>query len=442
MADPGYRLPDGDADTDDIACTLVYYPNLPEYRAALLGSLHGLASWTNWERDAAHKGKDAADSWKIANELTEECWRMACLEELQANVAAILAVLQSKRDCCEDGTTYGDTTIYNTTIFPGSGDAPDYYGETEVTDWDDWKEHVCHNAHLWVDELISQGNSLETVLDVGGISVGLVAFAIAAIALFVVGGFISAPVVIAVVAGLVAGYTSNMFSDAANDIEDFRREIVCALLEGTSLSDAVEDALGSGTAWDLFYSHIDYDSATAIIYEGGDGDIYLEPDTKSNCESCEGMGQYYIFDDWEDDTYAPLLVASGPIFHIYEPFNYFEWDYSDTSGRIYYSVHWLRALAGLSYGAGDTVKIHQIKFEYRMTGAAAGSVKMKFVDDTGERIYYAPNNTDWSEYTKVLSPARVATYNLDNVLMLTTSGGTGYKLQIRSLTVDFDASPD
>ena len=219
MSDPGYRVPEGDALIEDMACQLVYYPDIPEYRTILLSQLLELTNWRNWERDDDHKGKDAATSWKAANVLTWECWRMACLEQLQSDVSAILAHLQATVPCCGDIITYGDSTTYVTTIIPGSGEDPTLYGETEVSDWDEWKEYLCHNANLWVDELIAQSNAIETVLDVGGLSVGLVAYALAAVALFVVGGFISGPIVIAVTAGLIAGYTANMFSDAADELE-------------------------------------------------------------------------------------------------------------------------------------------------------------------------------------------------------------------------------
>ena len=41
----GYLLPDGDLGDDEIACTVVFYPDREEYRAALQGSLAYLATW-------------------------------------------------------------------------------------------------------------------------------------------------------------------------------------------------------------------------------------------------------------------------------------------------------------------------------------------------------------------------------------------------------------
>ena len=39
MSDPGYRVPDGEALIEEMACQLVYYPDIPEYRTILLLSL-------------------------------------------------------------------------------------------------------------------------------------------------------------------------------------------------------------------------------------------------------------------------------------------------------------------------------------------------------------------------------------------------------------------
>ena len=284
MSDPGYRVPEGEALIEDMACQLVYYPDIPEYRTILLSQLLELTNWRNWERDDDHKGKDAATSWKAANELTWECWRMACLEQLQDDVSAILAFLQQSVPCCGDNITYGDSTTYTTIIIPGYGTAPATYGETAVSDWDEWSEYLCYNANLWVDELIRAALTIGVALDTGGTSIGLLAAVMGAIAFFVVGGVLALPLLMVVVFGLAANVSATIFEDAAVDLEDARDSIVCAILSGRSVSDAVEDALSSGTAWDLLFSQIDYDSAVAILYEGGNGDdVFLEAETDDSC---------------------------------------------------------------------------------------------------------------------------------------------------------------
>lgn len=282
----GYLLPPGDAYEEELACAIVFYPDRKEYRQALLGSILHLSTWRAWEKEEEHKGIDAALSWKLATEYTLECMNMGCFEELQANVAAILALLQSNVPCCGDNITYGEQTTYNTIIIPNLGDAPTHYGETEVSDWEEWNEYLCHNANLWVDELIEQAGNIAVYLEYGGMTMGGLAVAIAAIALFVVGGFISVPVLMLGVAGLSVGIAGSVFEDAADDLEAARTSIVCAILGDRGVAMAVESALSSGVAWNLFYSLIDYDSAIAVLYEGGDGDaVFLEAVADGTC-SC------------------------------------------------------------------------------------------------------------------------------------------------------------
>lgn len=78
----GYLLPAGDAFTDQMTCVRVYVPNRVEYLRALVGSLDYLAGWNAWERDELHRGIQAAASWRIANELTNDTIDAGCPPEL------------------------------------------------------------------------------------------------------------------------------------------------------------------------------------------------------------------------------------------------------------------------------------------------------------------------------------------------------------------------
>jgi hypothetical protein len=63
-----------------MTCVKVYVPNKVEYLRALTGSLDYLGTWVAWERDELKRGKDAAASWKIANELTNDTILEGCVE--------------------------------------------------------------------------------------------------------------------------------------------------------------------------------------------------------------------------------------------------------------------------------------------------------------------------------------------------------------------------
>lgn len=311
---PGYPLPDGELGDDDLACQLVYLPDRDEYWRALYAALHYMTTWIAWERDVDHRGADAASNWREAFELTSECWRMTCLDEITDRMDDIIAMLALKKDCCDDNITYGPGTEVTTDIEPDVGDPPDYYGETAVTDWDDWREHVCLNAHLYVDKLVWQAGEMDDLLQLGGVTIGATGAGL--LLLGAVGLLIAVPfaVVAATAAGILAAGTLAVFLTTADDIEDAREDIVCALIQGGSVSDVVESALGSlSLDWLLFFSHVDYDNATAIIYEGGYDGEYLPPELRDDCDTC-GYEQetdetveiewiYGVLTDYDDETH-------------------------------------------------------------------------------------------------------------------------------------------
>lgn len=282
----GYPLPDGDAFTEEMECAIVYYPAKAEYRQALLGSISFLATWRAWQRDTGKRGKDAALAWSNALELTMGCWNMACIETLIENQEFMMEWMATHSlDCCE-GTTYGDTTIITTIIIPYVGDPPAFYGETAISDWDDWSQHVCFNAHAWVDLLIENALVLEEGLLAGGIGMGMLAYVLAGVAFIATGGLLAIPVIMLGAASLLTLEGSGIFSAAADDLETARDDIVCALISGLDVGEAIEDAIGSGLAWTTVFSLLDYSTPTAILYEGEGLDSYLPSDTSEACD-CE-----------------------------------------------------------------------------------------------------------------------------------------------------------
>lgn len=313
---PGYLLPDGECYTDEMACTLVFYPDKQEYRRALLGSIVYLSNWLAWERDSEKRGKDAARAWKNAVEQTLECWTMTCFEELMADVARIRTLMETKKDCCDDNVTYYPTEQPITEIEPEVGDPPEFYGETAVADWDEWLEHVCYNAHKYVDYLKDTASQLQEAVGVNSIYMGLIAAALAVLSFSGIGLPIAFGLAALVVTGVALSATVLTFGDTADDFEDARQSIVCALYTGQSLANAVETALSSGTDWDLFYQWIDYEAATAIIYEGGWNDEYLPTEKRSDCD-CESFGHFEFTFDADADGFVPPPLPSYTPNHIF-----------------------------------------------------------------------------------------------------------------------------
>lgn len=279
----GYELPAGDAFEDELCCAIVYYPDREEYRRALLGALTYFATWIAWERDAAKRGQDAAASWQLALDKTLECWNMACMEDLIAIQQDILTLLQSKKDCCDTGVTYGPQETVETDITPGVGPPPTLYGETAVVDWDDWEEHVCHNAHIYVDNLIAAAEELVLAVEGAWVVVGLVASLMILATMSGIGIPIAFGLAASVTGALAILTSGAVFTDAAEDLETARDDIVCALTQDTDLATAVETALSSSIAWDTFYQFLDYATARSLIYEGGHDGEYLPSDTRDDC---------------------------------------------------------------------------------------------------------------------------------------------------------------
>lgn len=63
MDGKGYLLPDN-LEPDEDSCLLVWFPDAPEYRRALLGSISTLGTWIVWEKRGDNSASVAAARWK------------------------------------------------------------------------------------------------------------------------------------------------------------------------------------------------------------------------------------------------------------------------------------------------------------------------------------------------------------------------------------------
>lgn len=292
--DPGYRLPSGDLKDPDINCLILFYPDRDEYRRALWGSLDYLGTWKAWERDDLKRGKDAASGWKTANELTWECFTMNTCETI---LGLLTEIEKNTRTCCGETTyvTYQNNLVITTTIVPGEGADPTVYGETPVADWDEWLEYVCYHAHEYVDDLIETAQKLDLAVSAGGYVLDFIAHLFSLVQWRMVEDIVPVnfSAIQAIFDALGQGLINNEFATLAEDLETGREDIVCALVQGTSLEDAVYSIVGAGVLWDVYYQWLDYETTTAVIYEGGIDSIgYLTPIKRSDCScvpdwSCE-----------------------------------------------------------------------------------------------------------------------------------------------------------
>lgn len=404
---PGYLLPDGECFTEEMACALVFYPDKPEYRRALFGSLVYLSTWLAWERDADKRGKDAARAWKDAVDLTVECMNMACLEELIADIAAIRNLMETKKDCCDTNISYYPIDEPTTDIEPGVGDAPEFYGETEITDWDDWAEHVCYNAHKYVDYLKDTSEQLQEAVSLSSIFIGLIGATLGLLAFS--GLLLTVPFALAagVVAGLVLLATSSTFQDTSDDFESAREDIVCAILNGASLSAAVEAALLSGTDWDLFYQFVDYDSAIAIIYEGGWGTEYLPEETRDDCVCEVGELLLFTFDDDVEDW------SGGTLIYEWNAGEFIEIRRSNDSSWGQTQMHNWGDLE-TRFGFSGPEEYDQLRFKWYNHKGSGSAMRWKFYFKiVGDQNTYVSPEIDSNDYTD--SEWHETIFNMDKV---------------------------
>jgi hypothetical protein len=193
--------------------------------------------------------------------------------------------------------------VETTTIVVDSGSAPTHYGETAVADWDEWKEYVCFHAHAYVDDLVNMAEKIDGLLDLGMFAIDALSWLLG-VSVFRNDGF-TVPVDltwVGVIFEAVLDAGAGYFDAIVADLEAGREDIVCALINGTSLEDAVDAAIGTTLAWDILYQSLDYESTTAVIYNGGiDGMGYLTPTKRADCV-CETLETF------------PYQILSNPDF--------------------------------------------------------------------------------------------------------------------------------
>lgn len=189
IADAGYRG------------ICVYVPNEPEYLQALLGSLHGLASWNVWERDDDQSGAKSAALWKVANAMTTLNWASDCatgcddmafdceaMKECLIAVAEAISVNVTVNNSCsasggggtmycvnDDGTITVNPPPVTDTDNPPAWDLPPDMTEPPAIDlndpdppdgfetWDDYNVAACEAANALVSWAI---DALQFIRDI------------------------------------------------------------------------------------------------------------------------------------------------------------------------------------------------------------------------------------------------------------------------------------
>lgn len=179
----GYLLPENIEPEED-ACVLVFYPNAPEYKQALLGSLTGLCVWNVWQRTGDDSGSRAANRWKESILRTLEsnisCDVLDVVDE-DGNVAINVTVQQQQScasGCCSPDSWDVTEHLPGAKDYPSADEIPSlpdgtYDDGTIVPDgfadraeYDDYK---CQLAGQMVDDFVKTIGSMQTLGGVLGL---------------------------------------------------------------------------------------------------------------------------------------------------------------------------------------------------------------------------------------------------------------------------------
>lgn len=280
----GYKLPALVTVEEELACTIVYYPDQPEYRQALMGALLHFGTWTAWERDAAKRGRLAAKAWKTANELTMECLMANCFDDVIEAIKSLQTTVSV--NCYCDHLTIDPVGEPITPPIIGIGDVPTTYGEDDTTGmtWTEYQALICSQAHAYVDYLKAQNDHLMSLLSLGILALGVVGALLAVMSGFGIAVLVSLGSAALIFQALIASPGASVFATVSGEIEAARAEIVDAIVCGTqSLRSAMEGAINS-TAYDLFYQWVNWEAATQVLRTGQwEGETLEHLDASLDC---------------------------------------------------------------------------------------------------------------------------------------------------------------
>jgi len=456
---PGYPLPSGELGDDDIVCQLVYLPDKPEYWQALLGALSYMATWKAWERDNDKRGKDAASNWREAFELTMECWRMTCLDDLKDDVAAILAIMQIPQACCDPGdVTDGDQ--YTDRVEDGVGNVPqnivDAGYASSTSDWDGFDDYKCMIAHVIVDQLVARLNEIAPLVDTaGGILGGVAALAGVLAVIFGTGG-------LAIVFGIVAGIgaTSLLYQaitdfglveSLATKVTTNHDDLVCAVYRAdgdedalSALNDEIDELFTVAEA--LILKNMNLGPTLKALYAGryDQQDIADILDTAGydtadfTCD-CDQVGEYLDYTDFEPMALQSWSNSGGSLIDGTGVGG------SDAWRGTYPNHHYIRMTMinlvfkeGINSSAGDYIDIHRITFWRNNTSTRLNYLILDIeASPTPWDYSHSPMVTSYELVEHIFStPLRV--YHGDIVAEFSCHGSFSDNVFLDNITIDYD----
>lgn len=250
----GYLIP-ADPSPENYRCLRVYAPDDPLYMAALLGALTYMGQWTAWERDELHRGTLAANSWKVANELTMDGLSVPCGDNpiTDEEMNQILEQLEDIRNQLEELNQMnvtvtqtvngcgcgGDETVATTNTTDGIILDPDETGviPTYATDTVGTADSARCRVANWMALLVVQ--TVRTMSTIGTMPMTLSNVVGVLVSIFTIGnGLIwSMTAILALgyrVVNSLASDSFDYFDTVADVMESGMESLVCALYDWTS----------------------------------------------------------------------------------------------------------------------------------------------------------------------------------------------------------------
>lgn len=341
-------IPDTNAATYRGICVLV--PDLPEYRAALLGSLAYLEQWTAWERDDEHNALKSASLWRVANATTRLNWELGCegdemafdcelMKDCLIEIAKAISVNVTVNNSCgasgsdtfycvsDDGTTIinpppiGDAPPPPPTLPPGMEPVPIVepgVGEPP-TGWETWGEFdasACNAANAYVDYVIRSLRWIASFIESDLIQIATLVVSLFALLGGGLAGLFSRSTLVLmaelIYEILALEWLTDEIDDLAQWVEDNRQELVCSIYRKRgNVDEAVTDFIAdfyreaAGIVSDIEESGgwLSYWYQLANLFFGGDLlHYFMNVESPSNpsfvdCSLCE----------------APLVQAWEPL---------------------------------------------------------------------------------------------------------------------------------
>lgn len=404
----GYPLPPGEAYEVDLQCMMIFYPDRPEYRQALFGSLDYLATWLAWERDADKRGQDAARSWRAAVEATRECIEMGTCD----NILELLTLVEENTRQCwcavENDVTGG--TQYTDEVEDGVGDVPqniiDAGYATGTTDWAGFDDYKCMISHIMVDLIEQTIRDIIPHMDENGKIIGGIGVVVAVLgAILLTGGtfvlalgVITATGISAALWGLFNEITIAGMETLADDISDAHDALACAIYSADGTTDAIESL--NAAIDDEFVAidaaiikNLNIGPRLRALYAGRYDQTDIAEnmasagldETDYNCTAICPEGDYIYEDDWTRASGEPGAGTGN-----YAKSGTYGWADSSCgtnpscwvldagtsgSGNIWKTYDYL--VADLSLDAGDPIRVTKVEIDYELKFDITGWIRLQ-----------------------------------------------------------------